>query len=130
MKNHPKGAQWEKVVHRGRRSEMGVKLVSVMKAHKLLGKACDGFLCQVVKTKDAESSLVDIPVVREFPDVFPNEIPGMPPLREVEFCTDLIPRAVPISRAPYRMAPTELKELKTQLEELLEKGYIRPSTSP
>ena len=68
--------------------------------------------------------------MKEFPNVFPDEIPGMPPLREVEFCIDLAPGATPISKAPYRMTPTELKELKTQLEELLEKGYIRPSTSP
>jgi len=80
---------------------MGVKLVSVMKAHKLLGKGCEGFLCHVVKTEDAKSSLEDIPVVREFSDVFPDEIPVMPPLREVEFCIDLIPEATPASRAPY-----------------------------
>ena len=66
-------------------------------------------------------------MVREFPYVFPDEIPDMPPIRKVEFCIDLIPRATPISRAPYQMAPAELKELMTQLEELLEKGYIRPS---
>ena len=62
--------------------------------------------------------------MKEFSDVFPNEIPGMPPLREVEFCIDLTPGATPISKAPYQMALAELKELKTQLEELLEKGYI------
>jgi len=107
-----------------------VKLVSVMKAHKLLGKGCEGFLRHVVKTEDAESSLEDIPVVREFLDVFPNEIPDMPLVREVEFCIDLTPGATPISRTPYQMGPTELKELKIQLEEHLEKGHIRPSTSP
>ena len=100
-----------------------------MKAPKLLGKGCNGFLCHVVKTEDAESSLEDIPVVREFSDVFFDEIPGMPPLREVKFCIDLIPGVTPISRTPYQTAPTELKELKTQLEELLQKGYIRPSIS-
>jgi len=83
-----------------------------------------------VKTKDAKSSLEEIPVVREFLDVFHDEIPGMPPLREVEFYIDLIPGATPISRAPYWITPTELKKLKTQLEELFEKGYIRSSTSP
>ena len=90
---------------------MGVKLVSIMKARKLLGKGCEGFLCHVVNTEDAKSSLEDIPVAREFLDVFPDEIPGMPPLREVEFCIDLTPRAAPISTAPYRMAPADLKEL-------------------
>jgi len=72
-----------------------------MKARKLLGKGCKGFLCHVVKTEGAESSLEDIPVVKEFSDVFPDEIPSMPPLREVEFYIDLIPRATPISKAPY-----------------------------
>jgi len=115
-------------VHRGQRPRMGVKLVLVMKARKLLGKGCERFLCHVVKTKGAESSLEDILMVKEFSDVFSDEIPRMPPLREVEFCIDLIPGAAPISRAP-RMASAELKELNTQLEELLEKGYIRPSTS-
>jgi len=108
---------------------MGVKLVLVMKARKLLGKGYKGFLCHVVNTKDAKSSLEDIPVVREFPDVFPDEILGTPPLREVEFCIDLTPRAAPVSRAPYRMALVELKGLTMQLEELLEKGNIQPSTS-
>ena len=88
-----------------------------------------GLLCHVMRTEDVEPSLEDIPVVREFPDVFPDEIPGTPPLREVEFCIDLIPGAAPIFRAPYRMALAELKELKRQLKELLEKGYIRPNTS-
>ena len=62
---------------------MGVKLVLVMKARKLLGKGCEGFLCHIVKTGDAESFLEDIPVVRDFSYVFPDEIPSMPPLREV-----------------------------------------------
>ena len=104
--------------------------MSVIRAQKLLGKRCEGFLYHVVKTKDAGPSLKDIPVVRKFPDILPDKIPGMPPLKEVELCIDLTPGTTPISNAPYRMAPAELKELKLQLEELLEKGYIRPSTSP
>ncbi|KAL0445949.1 UNVERIFIED_CONTAM: Transposon Ty3-I Gag-Pol polyprotein [Sesamum latifolium] len=71
-----------------------------------------------------------VPVVREFPDVFPEELPGLPPHREVDFEIETIPGAAPISIAPYRMAPSELKELKKQLEELLDKGFIRPSISP
>ncbi|KAA0058399.1 pol protein [Cucumis melo var. makuwa] len=70
------------------------------------------------------------PVVRDYPDVFPEELPGLPPHREVEFAIELEPGTVPISRAPYRMAPAELKELKVQLQELLDKGFIRPSVSP
>ena len=72
----------------------------------------------------------EIPVVRELPDVFPDDITGLPLDREVEFTIDLIPRTEPISIPPYRMAPVELRELKAQLEELLSKGFIRPSISP
>ena len=65
-----------------------------------------------------------------FPDVFPEELPGLPPDREIEFCIDVVPGTVPISLPPYRMAPAELKELKEQLQDLLDKGLVRPSTSP
>ena len=72
----------------------------------------------------------EIPVVREFPDVFPDDIASLPPNRDVEFTIDLIAWTKPISIPPYRMAPAELRELKAQLEELLSKGFIRPSISP
>ncbi|RVX08770.1 Transposon Tf2-2 polyprotein [Vitis vinifera] len=67
---------------------------------------------------------------KEYPDVFPEDLPGLPPEREVEFTIDLVPGTGPMSKAPYRMAPVELKELKVQLQELLDKGFIRPSVSP
>ncbi|WP_375618971.1 reverse transcriptase family protein, partial [Bartonella sp. AC134YNZD] len=69
-------------------------------------------------------------MVCEFPDVFPEDLFGLPPHRAVEFCIDLAPGTAPISVAPYRMAPAELKELKIQLQDLSDKGFIRPSTSP
>jgi hypothetical protein len=72
----------------------------------------------------------NIRVVRDFPDVFPEELSGMPPEREVEFVIDLLPGTAPISKRPYRMSIEELKELKKQLTELQEAGYIRPSSSP
>jgi hypothetical protein len=72
----------------------------------------------------------NIRVVRDFPDVFPKELPGMLPDREVEFVIDLLPRTAPIFKRPYRMSVEELKELKKQLMELQEAGYIRPSSSP
>ncbi|WVZ61646.1 hypothetical protein U9M48_011487 [Paspalum notatum var. saurae] len=71
-----------------------------------------------------------IPVVCDFPDVFPEELPGIPPDRDVEFRIDLVPGTAPVSKRPYRMAPDELKELKIQLQEQLDKGFIRPSSSP
>jgi hypothetical protein len=71
----------------------------------------------------------DIPVVCEFSDVFPEDLPGLPPERDVEFVIELKPNTAPISRRSYRMPPNELAELKTQLQDLLEKGFIRPSSS-
>ncbi|WVZ89497.1 hypothetical protein U9M48_035891 [Paspalum notatum var. saurae] len=82
-----------------------------------------------VKTSELQE-IKKIPIVCDFPDVFPEELPGLPPDRDVEFKIDLIPGMAPVSRRPYRMAPDELKELKTQLQEQLDKGFIRPSSSP
>ena len=75
-------------------------------------------------------ALADISVVCEFSDVFPDELSGLPPNREIEFKIELLSGTAPISRRPYRMPPNELEELKVQLHELLEKGLIRPSSSP
>ena len=75
-------------------------------------------------------TLLDIQVVCEFLDAFPNELPGLPPDRDVEFKIKLLPGTTPFSRRPYRMPPNELAELKVQLQELLEKGLTRPSSSP
>ncbi|GJY03694.1 putative reverse transcriptase domain-containing protein [Tanacetum coccineum] len=82
------------------------------------------------KKKSDEKRLEDIPVVREFPEVFPEDLPGLPPVRQVEFQIDLIPGAAPVARAPYRLAPSEMQELSNQLQELSDRGFIRPSTSP
>jgi len=71
-----------------------------------------------------------VPVVCEYPDVFLEELPGLPPDRDVEFVIDLVPGTAPITKCPYRMSVEELVELKKQLQELLDKQYIKPSTSP
>jgi hypothetical protein len=76
------------------------------------------------------SPLDQIPVVCEYPDVFPDDLPGTPPDKDVEFVLELQPSIAPISKRPYRMPPKELAKLKNQLQELLDKGYIRPSSSP
>ncbi|XP_057250714.1 uncharacterized protein LOC130591416 [Beta vulgaris subsp. vulgaris] len=89
-----------------------------------------GYVNQIEGGKKEERKIEEIPVVREFQDAFPRDLPGLPPHRMVDFHIDLVPGATPISRAPYRMAPAEMVELKKQLEELLQKGYIRPSVSP
>ncbi|KAL0534339.1 hypothetical protein IC582_028629 [Cucumis melo] len=106
------------------------QVISAIRASKLLSQGTWGILASVVDTREADVSLSSEPVVRDYPDVFPEELPGLPPHREVEFAIELEPGTVPISRAPYRIAPAELKELKVQLQELLDKGFIRPSVSP
>ncbi|KAL0549074.1 hypothetical protein IC582_013554 [Cucumis melo] len=106
------------------------QVISAIRASKLLSQGTWGILASVVDTREVDVSLSLEPVVRDYPDVFPEELPGLPPHREVEFAIELEPGTVPISRAPYRMAPAELKELKVQLQELLDKGFIRPSVSP
>ncbi|KAL4026235.1 hypothetical protein IC575_014662 [Cucumis melo] len=106
------------------------QVISAIRASKLLSQGTWGILASVVDTREVDVSLSSEPVVRDYPDVFAEELPGLPPHREVEFSIELEPSTVPISRAPYRMAPAELKELKVQLQELLDKGFIRPSVSP
>nr|GEV72565.1 hypothetical protein [Tanacetum cinerariifolium] len=80
--------------------------------------------------KSEGKQLKDVSIVRDFPEVFPEDLPGLPPARPVEFQIDLIPGAAPIARAPYRLAPSEMKKLSEQLKELSDKGFIRPSSSP
>ncbi|GJZ38886.1 putative reverse transcriptase domain-containing protein [Tanacetum coccineum] len=80
--------------------------------------------------KSKEKRLEDVPTVRDFPKVFLEDLPGLPPARQVEFQIDLIPGAAPVARSPYRLAPSEMQELPTQLQELSDKGFIRPSSSP
>ncbi|GJR26606.1 putative reverse transcriptase domain-containing protein [Tanacetum coccineum] len=80
--------------------------------------------------KSEGKQIKDVPIVRDFPEVFPEDLPGLPPARPVEFQIDLIPGAAPVARAPYRLAPSEMKELSEQLQELSDKGFIRPSSSP
>ena len=118
------------VISRGIRREIAPSLINAMTASKTLRKGCQGYLAFVVDRRQEGTRLEDIPIVKEFPDVFPDDISGLPPDREVEFTIDLIPGTEPISIPPYRMAPVEMRELKAQLEEFLSKGFIRPSISP
>nr|GFA88462.1 putative reverse transcriptase domain-containing protein [Tanacetum cinerariifolium] len=83
-----------------------------------------------VEDKSEKKRLEDVPIVRNFPEVFPKDLPGLPLTRPVEFQIDLVPGAAPVARAPYRLAPSEMKELAEQLKELSDKGFIRPSSSP
>ena len=105
-------------------------IISAIQARRDIARGADAFLVQVESTPSEKKSLVDIPVVGEFPDVFVDDLPGLPPVPDMEFVIDLEPGAAPVHKAPYRMAPAELKELKTQLQELVDNGFIQPSTSP
>ncbi|KAG8485757.1 hypothetical protein CXB51_019149 [Gossypium anomalum] len=105
-------------------------IISPILAQKYVRKGCEAYLAYVLDSKESEKRLESVPVVCEYSDVFPEELPGLPPIREVEFGIELVPGTTPISIAPYRMAPTELKELKTQFQELTDRGFARPSFSP
>ena len=114
----------------GERSGVRHGVISAVRAKKLLNKGCQGYLAHVVLNDITPSSVEEVRVVRHFPDVFPEELPGLPPDRDVEFTIDLSPGTDPISLTPYRMASAELRELKIQLQELVDKGFIQPSVSP
>ncbi|KAJ0902482.1 putative nucleotidyltransferase, Ribonuclease H [Helianthus annuus] len=106
-----------------------LKFISVMKvANYERNQGIVYMISVIICTKGKEFK--EIPVVSEYPDVFPEDLPGLPPDREVEFRIHLIPGTTPIAKAPYRLAPTEMLELKKQLDELLSKGFIQPSSSP
>ncbi|GJX93732.1 putative reverse transcriptase domain-containing protein [Tanacetum coccineum] len=109
-------------------------IISYTKTQEYMLKGCPVFLANI-NTKETEDKsekkrLEDIPIVWDFPDVFPEDLPGLPLTRQVEFQIDLIPGATPVAQAPYRLAPSEMKEVSEQLKELFDKGFIRPSSSP
>ncbi|GJS02529.1 putative reverse transcriptase domain-containing protein, partial [Tanacetum coccineum] len=116
----------------GRESRLTV--ISCSKAQEYMAKGCQVFLAQISAKKEEDKSerkqIKDVPIVRDFPEVFPEDLPGLPPARPVGFQIDLIPGVAPVARAPYRLAPSEMKELSEQLQELSDKGFIRPSSSP
>ncbi|GJW19111.1 putative reverse transcriptase domain-containing protein [Tanacetum coccineum] len=125
------------IVH-GDKSNQGngtrLNIISCTKTHKYLWNGHNVFLAYVTtketEDKSGEKRLEDVPIVRDFPEVFPEDLPGLPPTRQVEFQIDLMPGAAPVARAPYRLAPSKMKELSKQLQELSDKGFIRPSSSP
>nr|GEZ61463.1 putative reverse transcriptase domain-containing protein [Tanacetum cinerariifolium] len=113
--------------------ETRFNIISCAKMQKYMLKGCQVFLAHVT-TKEAEGKskkkrLKNVPIVRDFPEVFPKDLPGLPLTRQVVFQIDLIPGAAPIAWAPYRLAPSKMKELSEQLKELFGKGFIRPSSS-
>ncbi|GJY95147.1 putative reverse transcriptase domain-containing protein [Tanacetum coccineum] len=120
----------------GSRNKRGTRLniISCTKAQKYVLQGCHVFLAHITVKETGDKSkkkqLEEVPIVKNFPEVFPEDLPGLPPTRQVEFHIDLVPGAAPVARAPYRLAPSEMKELADQLQELSDKGFIRPSSSP
>jgi hypothetical protein len=116
----------------GIQKPVSVRQVSSMQFKKCLRKGCQFYAIQVTNLleKEDKTKLEDFVVLREFKDMFVYEIPELPPRRKIDFSIDLLPGSSPISKAPYQMSLLELPELKIQLQELLDKEYIRPSVSP
>ncbi|GJV43946.1 putative reverse transcriptase domain-containing protein [Tanacetum coccineum] len=122
----------EKVVHipidsetliiQGDRSKTQLSLISCIKTKNYISRGCQIFIAQVKEKKSDEKQLEDIPVVREYLEVFPEDLPDLPLVRQVEFQINLIPGATPVARAPYRLAPLEMQELSNQLQELADQG--------
>ncbi|KAD5960466.1 hypothetical protein E3N88_11938 [Mikania micrantha] len=114
----------------GDQAKRCVKIISCMKARKYLRKQCIAFLAHVVEKDKKAIKIQDVPVVKDYADVFPDDLPELPPERSVQFRIDLIPGANLVAKSPYKLAPSEMQELSNQLQELLDKGFIRPSFSP
>ncbi|GKA42660.1 putative reverse transcriptase domain-containing protein [Tanacetum coccineum] len=115
-------------------SKSKLNIISCTKTQKYIQKEWQVYLVQVtskkVEDKSEEKRLEDVPIIREFSEVFPEDLPGLPPTRRVEFQIDLVHGTAPVARAPYRLTLAEMQELSTQLQELSDKGFIRPSSSP
>ncbi|KAI3808712.1 hypothetical protein L1987_24670 [Smallanthus sonchifolius] len=105
-------------------------VILMIKAESYMRRGCEAYLAYVIDDRMKTKALKNVPVVCNFLEVFPEDLPGLPPDREIEFQIDLLPGAEPVAKAPYRLALSEMKELMSQLQELTEKGFIRPSISP
>ncbi|GJZ12258.1 putative reverse transcriptase domain-containing protein [Tanacetum coccineum] len=115
-------------------SNLRLSIISCAKTQKYIQRGCHAILAQILvkKTRDKskEKRLEDVPIVQDFLEVFPEDLPGLPPAQQVEFQIDLVLGAAPVAQAPYRLAPSEMQELSAQLQELTDKGFIRPRSSP
>ncbi|XP_071739644.1 uncharacterized protein [Rutidosis leptorrhynchoides] len=109
-------ADGTRVIARGERGGYSFPLISMMKARKSLSKGCESFLAYVVDGKKEKKAIADIPIVSEFSEVFPDELPGLPQIREVEYKIELVPGATPVAKAPYPLAPSEIREMMSQIQ--------------
>ena len=116
--------------YKGATSKRIPSVIIALKARNMIQSGASTFLATVTLDNRNEQTVSLVHIVREFVDAFPKNLPSLPPIREVDFGIDLEPGTAPITKAPYRMAPAELRELKEQIQELLDKSFIRPSVSP
>ncbi|GJW79465.1 hypothetical protein Tco_0143440 [Tanacetum coccineum] len=123
-----------RIIRRNWEHEARLHIISYTKIQEYMLKGCPVFLAnintKVTEDKSEKKRLEDVPIIQDFPDVFPKGLSGLLLTRQVEFQIDLIPGVAPVAQAPYRLAPSEMKELSEQLKELSDKGFIRPSSSP
>nr|GEV78858.1 hypothetical protein [Tanacetum cinerariifolium] len=110
--------------------EQDAVIVYGKKAQKYIKRDCQLFVAHVFEKEPKEKCLEDVSVIRDYPEVFPDDLSELPQPQQVEFRIELVPGAAPVARAPYRLAPSEMKELADQLQELLEKGFIHLSSHP
>ncbi|GKE62224.1 putative reverse transcriptase domain-containing protein [Tanacetum coccineum] len=115
------------LVVKGDRGASRLKVISCIKARKYIERGCQLFVAHVTEKEPKEKSLEDVPMIRDFPEVFPDDLSGLLPLRQVEFRIELV---LGVVRAQYQLAPSEMKELVDQLQELSKNGFICPSSSP
>jgi hypothetical protein len=120
-----------RITLQGIQKPVSVRQKSALQLRKYCRKGCPLYAIQVLKSiKRDKPSLKDYPTLREYGDVFLEKLSGLPSRRDIDFSIELAPGAVPVSRTPYRMSTPELVELKLQLREMMDKGYVRPNVSP
>ena len=117
----------ETVMFEGVKSKSLSSVISALQVLRSIKKGCQAFLASVVDISRAMSSLSDVKIFQEFQNVFPKDLLSLPPKQEVKFSIELEPGTAPISKTPYIMATTKLRELKEQLQELLDKSFFQPS---
>lgn len=121
-----------KISVRGIARKVMIREISALQMKRSVCKGCKVYVVHLLDPRDKieKTDIENTHVLNEYKDVFPDEILGLPPRRDIDFTIDLVPGSVPISKTPYRLNILELKELKAQLQELIDKRYIRPSVSP
>ena len=124
-----KKLEYPELEFEGDRRILPLCVISTLEAKRLLHKGCEAYLAHVIDKSLSKVTMENVPVVCEFPNVFPKDLLCLPSDRELEFEIKLLPSSALVSIPPYRMALVELKKLKTQLQDLVDKGFIRPSVS-